>query len=244
VRLALEYWKQSLDIKADPAVERTYKAALHESENDKSSEKKFGTRFQLRYEGAVADSDTAHAMIAILEEEFTRISFQLGCRADERITVIVQSREAFMKTTGAPGWSGGAYNGKIHIPILDSKQPVAASRQVFAHELVHACLANIGSWPAWLHEGLAQRLSGEQAQPGIRETIKQLAKLEKLPKLAGLGQTWSGKSAADAQLAYGMARTAVDLFYQYHAEFGVRNLMNNPAALPGIAEDLDRRLRE
>jgi tetratricopeptide (TPR) repeat protein len=244
LRLALDYWKQSLDIQADPQVERTYKAALRESENDKSSEKKFGTRFQLRYEGAVADSDTAHAMIAMLEEEFSRISFQIGCRADERITVIVQSRAAYMNTTGAPGWSGGNYNGKIHIPILDSNQPVAASRRVFAHELVHACLANIGSWPLWLHEGLAQRLSGEPAQPGVPEAIRQLAKLDKLPKLASLGQTWSNKSAAEAQLAYGIARAAVDLFYQYHAEFGVRNLMNNPAALPGITADLDRRLRE
>jgi hypothetical protein len=41
-----------------------------------------------------------------------------------------------------------------------------------------------------------------------------------------------------------MAHTAVDLFYQYHAELGVRNLMNNPAALAGITDDLDRRLRE
>jgi len=244
LRLALEYWKQSLDIKADPAVERAYKAAMHESQTDKSSEKRFGTRFQLRYQDTVADSDTAHAIIAILEEEFSRVSFQIGCRADERITVIVQSREAYLTTTGAPGWSGGHYDGKIHIPMPDAKQPVAASRQVFAHELVHACLANIGSWPLWLHEGLAQRLSGQPQTPGIAEAIKQMAKEGKLPKLAGMGQSWGNKSPAEAQLAYGIARAAVDLFYQYHAEFGVRNLMNNPAALSGITEDLDRRLRE
>ena len=244
IRLALEYWKQSLDIKPDPAIERNYNIALRESQNDKSSEKRFGTRFLLRYDGAVANTETVHAMIAILEEEFTRISFQLGCRADERIVTIVQSREAYLKTTGAPGWSGGGYDGKIHIPILDRAQASAHTRQVFAHELVHACLANIGHWPAWLHEGLAQRLSGEPMQPGVREAIAQLAKEGKLPKLAGLGQTWGNKSGAEAQFAYGMALAAVDLFFQYHAEFGIRNLMNNPDALPRITEDLDRRLRE
>jgi hypothetical protein len=41
-----------------------------------------------------------------------------------------------------------------------------------------------------------------------------------------------------------MALAAVDLFFQYHAEFGIRNLMNNPDALSRITEDLDRRLRE
>ena len=144
-----------------------YQAALRESQNDKSGEKTFGARFLLRYDGAVADPETAHAMVAILDEEFSRISLQLGCRADERIVTIVESRDAFLKTTGAPGWSGGGYDGKIRIPILDRKQPAARERQVFAHELVHACLANIGAWPAWLHEeGPAQRLSGEPVMPG------------------------------------------------------------------------------
>ena len=244
LRLALEYWKQSLDVKPDPEVERGYKAALRESQNDKSGEKKFGTRFVLRYDGAVADSDTAGAMVQILEEEFSRISSQLGCRAEERIATIVQSREAYLRSTGAPEWSGGGYDGKIHIPILDRKQAAAGARGVFAHELVHACLANIGAWPSWLHEGLAQRLSGGAVQPGVREAIRALAKQGKLPTLAGLGQGWASKGAAEAQLAYGMALVAVDLFYQYHSGMGIRNLLNNPAALAGVAADLDRRMRE
>jgi len=244
MRQALEFWKESLDIHSDPLVERAYRAALRESQNDKSSEKKFGWRFLLRYDGAVADSDSAGAMVAILEQEFTRISFQLGCRAEERIVTIVQSREAYLKTTGAPGWSGGGYDGKIRIPIPDRGHVDARTKQVFAHELVHACLANIGPWPAWLHEGLAQRLSGEPVQPGTREAMKALAKEGKVPKLAGLGQTWGNKSTAEAQFAYGMALVAVDLFFQYHAEFGVRNLMSNPGALPRITDDLDHRLRE
>ena len=244
LRQALEYWKDSLDLNPDPQVEAIYKAALRESQNDNSAEKKFGTRFLLRYDGAVADSDTAGAMVAILEQEFTRISSQLGCRAEERIVTIVQSREAYLKTTGAPGWSGAGYDGKIHIPIPDQKQPTARITQIFAHELVHACLANIGSWPAWLHEGLAQRLAGESVQPGTREAIKRLAREGKLPKLSGLGQTWGNKSPAEAQFAYGMALTAVDLFFQYHAELGIRNLLNNRDALAGITDDLDRRLRE
>jgi tetratricopeptide (TPR) repeat protein len=244
LRQAVEYWKHSLDIKADPNVERSYRAAMRESQNDRSGEKKFGTRFLLRYDGAVADSDTAGAMVAVLEQEFSRLSSQLGCRAEERIVTVVQSREAYMKTTGAPEWSGGGYDGKIHIPILDQKQAASASREVFAHELVHACLANMGSWPSWLHEGLAQYMSGRTPPPGAREAIKALAKAGKLPSLMGLGQGWGNKSTAEAQLAYAMSLIAVDLFFEYHSGMGIRNLLNNPTALPAITEDLDRRLRE
>ena len=244
VRLALQYWKESLDLKADPMVDRSYNAALRESQNDKSAEKKYGTRFLLRYDGAVADPETAGAMLAILEQEFSRITFQLGCHAEERIVTIVQSREAYLKTTGAPGWSGGGYDGKIHIPILDRAQASARTRQLFAHELVHACLANIGQWPAWLHEGLAQRISGETLRPETLAAIKAMAKEGKLPRLAGLGQSWGNKGAAEAQFAYGMALVAVDLFFQYHGEFGIRNLLKNPETLPRITDDLDRRLRQ
>jgi len=41
--------------------------------------------------------------VAILEEEFGRISFQLGCRAEERIVTIVQSREAYLKNNRGAG---------------------------------------------------------------------------------------------------------------------------------------------
>ena len=34
----------------------------------------------------------------------------------------------------------------------------ALTRRTLAHETVHACLAALGNWPAWVHEGLAQRL--------------------------------------------------------------------------------------
>ena len=244
LRLALDYWKQSLDIKADPAVSAVYQSALRESQNDKSGEKRFGTRFLLRYDGAVADSGTATAMVAILEEEFSRISLQLGCRAQERIVTIVQSREAYMKTTGAPEWSGGAFDGKLHIPIMDRRQGSSAVRQVFAHELVHACLANIGPWPQWLHEGLAQKLSGAEVESWTRDQIRSLAKQGKLPTLSALGQGWRAKTPFEAHLAYGMALVAVNLFYEYHSGMGIRNLLNNPEALPSVTADLDKRLKE
>jgi hypothetical protein len=41
-----------------------------------------------------------------------------------------------------------------------------------------------------------------------------------------------------------MARVAVDLFFEYHAGLGIRNLLSRPEALGEISADLDRRLRE
>jgi hypothetical protein len=242
LRLALEYWRASLELRADPAVQSLYDRARRETSNDKSGEKKYGSRFMLRYDGAAASEDQARAMLAILDAEFARVSFELGCRAEERIVTIVQTRDAYLRTTGAPEWSGGGYDGKIHIPLLERGQADAEMRKRLAHEIVHACLANIGQWPLWLHEGLAQKLTGATVPPAAAQSLRALAKSGKLPKLGQLGASWSGMSAVGATGAYALALTAVEAFYKHHAGFGIRNLLNNPSALPGIVADLDARL--
>jgi hypothetical protein len=65
-----------------------------------------------------------------------------------------------------------------------------------------------------------------------------------VPKLGRLGQDWSRMSARHAAIAYGVAWLAVDLFYQHFSAFGIRNLLRSPEMLPGIADQLDRLLRQ
>jgi hypothetical protein len=241
---ALQFYKESLDIKQDPLVEQMYNEARREADLDKSGQRTYGTRFVLRYDGAVADGDMARAVVGVLEEEFSRIQLQLGCRTDDRIVTIVQTREAYARITGSPEWSGAAYDGKIHVPLVARSQITAEMRQTFAHELVHACISNTGQWPSWLHEGLAQKLAGQALPPGVKQQIQALAKAGKLPTLAQMGNGWGGLSTQQAMLAYSMSLVAIDLFFEHHSGLGIRNLMQNPDQLPRITADLDRRLRE
>src|SRR5262249_44344370 len=158
-----------------------------------------------------------------------------------RIVTIVQSREAYH--AGQPAeWAGGHYDGRIHIPIAPAKNIDPQTKRVFAHEIVHACLANIGSWPAWLHEGLAQRLSGDRVQPPQREVLKVLARAGQLPKLEALGNGWARLNATQASVAYTLALAAIELFSE--GQLGARNLLNNPDLLAQVTPDLDRKLEE
>jgi hypothetical protein len=99
-------------------------------------------------------ADQARTLVPILDSEFTRVSEALGCRSEERLTAIVQTPEAYRQSTGAAERSGGQFDGRIRVALLE-KTPGDLTRQTFAHEIVHACLAQTGEWPAWLHEGLA-----------------------------------------------------------------------------------------
>jgi hypothetical protein len=242
-RAALDYLREAQRIKPDLSIQRLIAKLEREQSGDKSGEKLYGNRFVLRYEGGSINSDVAHAMISLLEQEFSRIAATLGCRTDEPITTVVQSTAAYRATTGAAEWSGGQFDGtKIRIPLLESKIIDARTRQVFAHELVHACLANLGHWPAWLHEGFAQKLSGEPFTPSMRTNLSSLIRAGRVPRLANMSQSWSRLSAQHATAAYALAYAAVDLLWEQYANFGIQNVLRNPSLLPGITAELDKKL--
>jgi hypothetical protein len=239
---ALAYWRQSLNLQPDAALENMYKRVEKENGNDKSSARLFGIRIALRYESGAVGVDTARAMVAALDQEFGRVSGELGCAATERIVAIAQSPEAYRKTTDAAEWSGGQYDGRIRVPVAPNEVMDANLHRTLAHEITHACLSLTGRWPAWLQEGLAQKLSGDAVSPQLREKLGEWSKEGKLPKLANLGQDWSRLDTAHALAAYGLSLEAVELFYATYGVDGVRNLLHNPDQLPGIAAELDKRL--
>ena len=242
VRGALDYWQQSLTEKPNPQLEAWYEQAERERKADDSGEKLYGYRFQLRYEGTSVPADVARAMLPVLDEEFTRISAELGCPANDRIPVIVQSREAYLRTTGAAEWSGGQYDGRIHVALVEGNAIGPETRRVFAHEIVHACLANLGRWPSWLHEGLAQKLSGDVLNETSRAELNELIQRRAVPKLENLADGWSHMDAARARVAYHLALAAADALYENYAAYGIPNLLRNPSRLPQVTAELDRRL--
>ncbi len=246
LRAALDYWKQALDLAPNPALQQIYERVKREADSDHSGDKLYGVHVFLRYEGQALPADTARAILATLDSDYSTIAAQLGCTSDERIVAIVQSREAYMHSTGAAEWSGGQYDGRIHIAWTDGSLVGPQMQRALAHELVHACLTSIPSgsrpWPAWLQEGLAQKLSGDTLQAAVREQLRQLAQTHAIPKLENLRQDWSRMSTQNALAAYSLALAAADALYDGYASYGIRNILNNPEILPRITADLDSKL--
>ena len=239
---ALVYWKNSLAMQPNPDLEKLYRRVEKETTGDQSTAKLYGLRVLLRYDANVVPVETARQMVSALDGELLRISDTLGCTAEERLVAIVQSREAYHKTTDAAEWNGGQFDGRIRVPVAASQTMDAPLLRIFAHETTHACLSMMGHWPAWLQEGLAQKLSGDTLTPALRANLEKMAKDGKLPKLENLRQDWSRLDTAHAVAAYALSLEAVEMFYQNYAAYGIRNLVNNPNRLAGITADLDKRL--
>ena len=239
---ALGYCRDVLTMTDDAKVAGFCKKVERESKNDKSADKLYGMRVALRYEGEALPADIARTMVTVLDDEFIRISNQLGCRADERITAIVQSPESYRNTTNAAEWSAGLFDGRIHIPLLDGPQVSPHTRRTFAHETVHACLANLGRFPAWLHEGLAQKLSGDTLSASARQELQKNIHDGMLPKLENMSQDWSHMSSEHARLAYNLALAAANVLVDNYASYGLRNVLRNPDLLVQVTAQIDKSL--
>lgn len=240
-RKALDYWQESLQMQPNPDLQTLYKRVERELKGDQSTDRLLGARVMLRYDSSAVPVETARLMLGALEQEYARISAQLGCYAEERIVAIVQSRDAYRKTVDVAEWNGGQFDGRIRVPVAPGQAMDAATERIFAHETVHACLAMIGRWPVWLHEGLAQKLSGDTLSAAMKQKLADMAEKKKLPRLENLGQDWSRLDTEHATLAYGLALDGVETFYENYPD-GIANLLRNPERLATVATDLDKRL--
>jgi hypothetical protein len=239
---ALDYWRESLAAAPNPGLEKLYRQVEGEQRSDGGNEKLFGIWAVLRYDPQTVPKDTAREMLNVVDRTFARVSSQLGCTTEEKIVTIVQSRDDYNKATGAAEWSGGQYDGRIRLPAMTGQQMTREAEQALAHETAHACLTMLGDWPSWLHEGMAQKLSGARLPAAARKSIADLAQQGKLPKLENLRQGWSGLDAEHARIAYAMALAAVDVLFDRFGADGVRNLMRNPERLQQISAELDKEL--
>lgn len=242
VKEALAYLQEAQRFGDDRALSSLVAKLSREVQGDKSSERMYGNRFLLRYEGGNLDPDVARNMVSLLEQEYARVSATLGCNTDDRIVTIIQSREAYRAATDAAEWSGGLFDGKIRVPVIDRGGISAQTRITFAHEITHACLASIGNWPAWLHEGLAQKMSSDSIPAGRRAMVESALLDGRLPRLANMGQTFARMSSSHANLAYAYSFVAVEKMLEHWRNYGLQNILRMPERFPQITEELDKLL--
>jgi hypothetical protein len=100
----------------------------------------------------------------------------------------------------------------------------------------------MGRWPAWLQEGIAQKLSGDSLTAAQRKQIAAWVRDGKLPRLSNLRQDWSRLDSAHAAAAYALALAAVEQLWQDSGDDGIRNLLRNPERLPQVTAELNRKL--
>lgn len=102
------------------------------------------------------------AVKEMLDDAYREIGSALGHYPDRPVTVVLYTEEDFHDVTGTGQWAGGAFDGKIRLPVRGAEDSTEALRRTVYHEYSHALVRSITDrCPLWLEEGLAEYLSGD-----------------------------------------------------------------------------------
>lgn len=197
----------------------------------------------LHYPSGTVSPTVAREMLDALDEEYARIRHELGCVIGSKVTAIVVSQETWQAMGHSP-WAGGLFDGRIQVPLVYERSRVGPQmRKVFAHEMVHACIARFGDFPTWLHEGLAQHLSGERLTQEDRRQLRQAVSAGKLPGLERIAGGWGGLNSAQAATVYAYALWAAEVLIEAEGSESIRQLLRNPGRTAQVTDRLNQALK-
>jgi tetratricopeptide (TPR) repeat protein len=168
--------------------------------------RKLGDHFTVLFEGP-AEEELARTAVQTLEAAYWRIGSALNTYPAEVITVVLYTREQFRDITQSPDWAGGAFDGRIRVPVQGALANAREFERVLTHEFVHALVRTLAprGTPQWLNEGLAMNFDGTD----ITALATRLGNAERVPALRQLEGSFAGLDRADASLAYARSATAV-----------------------------------
>jgi tetratricopeptide (TPR) repeat protein len=199
-------------------------AALH----DRFAQK-LGDHFTVLFEGP-AEAALAAKAVEILEAAYWRIGSVLFTYPPDVVTVVLYTREQFRDVTQSPDWAGGAFDGRIRVPVRGALENLASFERVLTHEYTHAVVRSLAprGVPQWLNEGLAMYFEGGDPSAHV-EHVRNAERPHPLTRLEGSFANMDGNAAA---LAYAQSAAAV------------KRLMDEAGApaIVGILTDLGRGL--
>ena len=204
MRLDDELLELQAKLKREIAVQRNYDQARTDN-------------FSVLFDG-YEHEEMKRTVLDILKDAYAGIGKELDYFPSEPITVILYTGKDFSDITQSPEWAGGMFgkvDGKIRLAVQGAEGQERTLRRVLTHEYIHALLYSMTpDCPLWLHEGLAQYLSGDKAV-----SVSQLIPL-------GLLANGFPRQARPAYVAYMESLQAVQDLVEEHGMPPLRRLLS------------------
>ena len=216
---------------------------LDEWKKESALHSRFGQRlsdhFTVMFEGP-AESALAERAVAILEAAYWRVGTALYTYPTDVITVVLYTREQFRDITQSPEWAGGAFDGRIRVPVQGALQNGKEFERVLTHEFTHALVRSIAprGVPTWLNEGLAVLFEGSsltRKQEQVREAAAPLS----LDRLDG---SFGKLSSKEATLAYAQSAVAAHALIEHAGAPAVVNLLTDVGGGAPFASSFERHI--
>jgi len=186
---ALQYYDRAYEVSPQEGLAQhiaKIRIELEEAGDFKTQEAR---GFTISFEGHTVKA-VERATRKLLAAAKREVGKKLNLRPEGSIPVVIYSGGQFQQILGLHSWAGGAYDGKIRLPIADlSDQDLRDEKkqleQLVFHEYTHALLhdrAGAVDIPIWFHEGLAQNAADQHLRDAaMRMQVVQNLESGRLP---------------------------------------------------------------
>jgi peptidase MA superfamily protein/tetratricopeptide repeat protein len=209
---AIETYEQALAHAPNhPQLTKQLRAWRNEAELHSGFGRKLGNHFTVLFEGP-AEAQLADRAVEVLESAYNEIGTAMYTYPTEIVTVVLYTREQFRDITQSPAWAGGAFDGRIRVPVLGALQNQREFERVLRHEFTHALIHSIAPRrvPFWLDEGLAVHFEGGS----LSRKQQQVRDAESLLSLTRLERSFADLTPKEASVAYAESAVAVEALFE------------------------------
>jgi tetratricopeptide (TPR) repeat protein len=232
---AENHWRRSYALKADPMIlqnlevlanrapegARTTFSGIQREQIEQTIsgyDQDAESHFQVKYDGGTVNPLLLREILRSLDDTYEKLRFELGVELPSDLEVILYPKKDFLQITGAPDWSGGFNDGRIHLPVGGLDSINSDVERVIIHELTHSLLdlKTGGKSPTWLQEGLAQYLDGSRSTGADVQLLSKLLSENSLPRLETLSASFSTSSPIQARIKYGASLSFIQFLVERH----------------------------
>ncbi len=222
---AIKSWKAA--IKVAPQRQKHLGPMIAKAERELKVESKMQTLRSTHFICKFSDAQNrsiANEILKMLEDAYSKVGSELRLYPNESLTAVLYVDREFRGATRAQGWAAGIFDGKIRVPIRNFERSRIPIRSTLIHEYTHFAVSKIARRvPAWLNEGLAQRMEGIDAEadsPFLRGA-KERETLKKFQLLSASFATL--KDRKTVRLAYSQSLSFVGFLER---EYGMSRLVS------------------
>lgn len=209
----------------NPAIQQMLEKVRRELAVEKEMEKEYGGHFVLTLDGD-DNTNLGTEILEALEDAYHWVGSQLEYYPEQRVTVILYSRQQFSNLTDSPAWAGGLYDGKVRLSIGGISAVDERVRALLYHEYMHVVLRGIAgsNLPTWLNEGLAEYAEA-QVLPKVFEFLSSAREEDNLFPLQNLENSYRHLNARQAALAYEQSYDMVRFLIEEYGWYQIRDLV-------------------
>jgi len=181
--------------------------------------------FLISYEGETQEN-LGDQVLDVLEEAYDSLGAKLEFYPSFQVPVLLYTRQDFFALTGSPDWVGGAYDGKIRLPVGGLRSMSAPLRSLLFHEYTHVLVhaLSLGKAPLWLNEGLAEVAGRGEYSVDFQE-LPQAVASGGLISFDDLEAAFRSSDKERARLAYEQSFDYVSFLLDQFGWFQVQDLL-------------------